>query len=137
MTNVDAAAAVLALLAADTNITVYDSLVPVDQTTGRPPPRPYVVVHAPVGKSTVNNLTGNSGALEALIQTTSVGDTAESCRIVARRVKAALLDIRPVIVDRVSFPIRHEDSLPPRVDNQVQPPVLFAVDRWLTSSVPA
>ena len=137
MTNVDAAAAVLALLGADTNLTVYDTVVPVDPTTGVPPLRPYVVVYAPVGKSTLNNLTGNSGALEALIQTTCVGDTAESCRIVSRRVKADLLDIRPVIVGRVSFPIRHADSRPPQVDNQVQPPVLFAVDRWLTSSVPA
>ena len=135
--NIDAAAAVLALLAADTNLRVYDGMVPTDPTTGRPPPRPYVVIYAPVGLSTVHNLTGTSGALEASIQTTCVGDTAESCRIVARRVKAALLDVVPVVSGRASFPIRHEYSEPARVDNDVAPPVLFAVDRWLTQSVPA
>jgi hypothetical protein len=95
------------------------------------------VLYAPAGTSTVHNLAGTSGALEASIQTTSVGDTAEACRIVARRVKAALLDVRPTVTGRVSFPIRHEDSLPPQVDNDVAPPVLYAVDRWLTASVPA
>lgn len=137
MSNADAAAAALALLRADVNLTVYDGLVPVDPTTGKLPTRPYVVIYAPVGRSTVYNLAGQSGALEASIQTTCVGDTAESCRIIGRRVKAVLLDVVPSVVGRVSFPIRHEDSRPIERDDDVQPPVLFAVDRWLTQSVPA
>ena len=40
MSNIDAAAAVLALLAADTNLRIYDGMVPTDPTTGKPPPRP-------------------------------------------------------------------------------------------------
>ena len=136
MTNIDAAAAVLALLTADTGLKVFDGLVPVD-STGKPPSRPYVVVFAPVGHSSVDDLAGRSRALQASIQTTCVGDSAESCRIVARRVKAALLDIRPVVVARVCYPIRHEDSQPPRADNDVQPPVMYCIDRWSTQSVPA
>jgi len=137
VSNADAAAAVLALLTADTSLKVYDGLVPVNPSTGKPPTRPYVVVYAPTGRSTVSNLTGQSGDLSASIQTTCVGDTAESCRITARRVKAALLDVRPVVVARVSYPIRHEDSQPPRADQDVQPPVMYSIDRWSTQSVPA
>lgn len=137
MTNLDAAGACLALLAADVVLTVYDGFVPVDPVSGRLPARPYVVVFAPGGRSTVFNLAGVSGDLSASVQTTCVGDTAESCRIVARRVKAALLDVRPAVVGRVSYPIRHEDSQPPTRDDDVQPPVMYAVDRWRTASVPA
>lgn len=138
MTSADAAAAFLALLTADTNLTVYDSKVPTDlTTTGKLPARPYVVMYAAVGRSTVFNLAGQSGALEASIQTTVVADSAESCRIAGRRVKAAVLDVVPVIVGRVSYPIRHEDSQPPRADQDVQPPVMYSVDRWYTNSVPA
>lgn len=135
--NIDAAAAVLALLAADTNLKVFDGLVPANPDTGAPPARPYVVVFAPPGRAAVFNLAGQSGDISASIQTTCVGDTAESCRITARRVKAALLDVRPVVVARVSYPIRHEDSQAPRVDNDVQPPVMYSIDRWATQSVPA
>lgn len=133
MTNPDAAAAVLALLQADTNLTVYDGTVPAT------PARPYVVLWSPpIPAATIDNLSGRSGWFEQIPQTTVVGDTPESVRIVSRRVRAALLDVTPTVVGRVCLPIRMDgDPLPIQPDNDVAPPVFYAAIRWLCSSTPA
>lgn len=121
-------------------VSVHDGRVPVDQVTGRLPARPYVVVYGPSdgdGTHRVDDLAGRSGWVEGRVQTTVVADSAEACRIIAARVRGSLLDVVPTITGRVCFPIRHDDSQPVRRDDDVQPPVLYAVDRWLIQSTTA
>ena len=133
MTNPDAAAAVLALLQADTTLRVYDGQVPPTPTL------PYVVLWSPpIPAATIDTLSGRSGWFEQIPQTTIVGFTPESVRIVSRRVRAALLDVIPVVTGRVCLPIRMDgDPLPIQPDNDVAPPVLWSAIRWLCSSTPA
>ena len=140
MSSPDATAAVLALLTADVNVKVYDGEVPVDPATGRLPARPYVVVYGPPdgdGAHSLDSLAGGSNRADGVVTTTYVGDSAEAVRIVAKRVRGLLLDRTPAVTGRSSFPIRHSSGQNVTRDDDVQPPVLFAVDRWLCQSVPA
>lgn len=139
MSSPDAAAAGLALLHADTHLTVYDGLVPVDPATGKLPRRPYVVLWAPpVPEAFLDSLEGRSGWWEQILTTTVVGDNAESVRVVSRRVRDALLDVIPDVAGRTSIPIAMDGPpLPTQADQDVQPPVLFSVISWLCSSTTA
>jgi hypothetical protein len=139
VTNVDAAAALLALLVADVNLTVYDGVVPINPATGKLPSRPYIVMWSPpIPGAAIDTLAGRSGWWEETITTTIVGDNVESIRIATRRVRADVLDVIPVVTGRKCLPIRMDgDPLPVQPDNDVQPPVLYAVIRWRCSSVPA
>lgn len=139
MTNADAAAAVLALLVADTNLTVFDGKVPVNPVDGKLPARPYVVMWSPpVPHSIIDNLSGRSGWQEQIVTVTCVGDTAGSVAIVARRVRDAVLDVVPVVTGRVSLPIRMDGApTPTQADNDIQPPVMYSVLRWACSSTPS
>lgn len=136
MTAVDA---VLALLGT-AQVTVHDGRVPLDPVTGKLPPRPYVVVYGPGdgdGTRRVDSLAGTSRWVDGVVQTTVVGDSALAVRIVSARVITALLDVTPAVAGRSCFPIRHDDSQTVRRDDDVQPPVLYGVLRWLLQSVPA
>jgi hypothetical protein len=139
VSHADAAAALLALLVADPYLTVFDGKVTLDPATGKLPSRPYVVQWSPPVPGTgLDTLSGRSGWWEETITTTIVGDSIESVRIVGRRVRAAVLDKTPDVTGRTSLPIRMDgDPLPVQPDNDVQPPVLYAVIRWHCSSVPA
>jgi hypothetical protein len=139
VTNTDTAAAFLALLVADQNLKVLDGEVPTDPGTGRLPDRPYVVMWSPpIPGAGLDTLSGRSGWWEETITTTIVGDTVDSIRIATRRVRGAVLDVVPVVVGRTCLPIRMDgDPLPIQPDNDVQPPVLYAVIRWKCSSTPA
>jgi len=139
VTNVDAAEAVVALITADPNLKVYDGKVPTDPATGKLPSRPYVVIwSSPVPSAARDTLSGRSGWWEEIVTTTVVGDSIGSVRIVSRRVREAVLDVIPAVTGRVSVPIRMDGGpLPIQADQDVQPPVLYAVIRWLCSSVPA
>jgi hypothetical protein len=130
----DTAAALLALLAADPNLKVYDGKVPVDNT-GKPPTRPYVVLYAPDDTSSVDDLTGRSRRGDGVYQVTTVADEADSLRLVRKRVKTVLLDVRPDVTGRTSFPIRHDYSNPALRDDDVQPPVMYGTDGWRCASV--
>lgn len=138
MTNVDAAAAVFALLTADTSLKVYDGTVPLD-AQGKLPARPYVVQWTPpIPSASLDTLSGRSGWFEQAVSVTVVGDSAASVGIVARRVRAALLDVVPVVVGRVSLPIRMDGTpTSTQADQDVQPVVLYSVLRWACSSTPA
>ncbi len=135
----DEAGAIFALLNAHPQLAgkVYDAHVPVDPTTGKPPVPPYVVLYAQTPHSTVNNLTGQSGATDASHQTTTIGLEADSVRVFQAYVKAALLDVVPTIAGRQAFPIRHDYSNPVRRDDDIQPPVMYGVDGWQLYTAPA
>jgi hypothetical protein len=138
VSNADAAAAILALLDADAALKVFDGKVPTNVTTGRLPARPYVVLWSPpIPSATLDTLSGRSGWWELIVTTTVVGDTADSVRIVSRRVREALLDVVPDVVGRESVPIALEGVQPIQADQDVQPPVLYSAIRWLASSTTA
>lgn len=118
------ATAVLALLEADANLNVYDGAVP-DQT-----PAPYVVVYINTDSERSERLTSNTSAGRVRITTHSVADTAQGARIVADRVRSALLDVRPVVAGVSTHPIRHEFGIPPVRDESTGYLVMDVVDGW-------
>jgi hypothetical protein len=123
--------AVKALLSAVPNVTVYDAKVPDNATY------PYVVVYADGGLASVNNLAAASSWRDWRFQTTSVGTTPDQARLIAEKAQAALLDATPTVTGRSCGRIQHDVSRDIQRDDDVVPPVLYAVDRWRFSSVPA
>lgn len=135
----DTTTGVLELLGADSNLLVFEAKVPINPATGKPYVPPYVVLYPPGsnGQAMVANLTGQSLDFDGEWQTTVVGLEADSVRVIQSRVVAALVDRKPAIPGRVSFPIRHAGSQPARRDDDIQPPVIYATDQWRCASVPA
>lgn len=137
------AQAVLGLLDADDTppaLVVYDGVVPsgVDPRTS-----PYVVVYfATVTPGAAEapdkvDLTGDSEVMQVDAYCHSVGGSGAAARIVATRVRAALLNARPEIAGRVCFPIRHVDNQPPRRDEDTGSLVVHTVDVYRLLTVPA
>ncbi len=128
------AQAVLDLLDAVPDLTVYDGHVPAA------PALPYCVLYM--------GWAGERTAVEAVTdqfngqaQVTSVGANALAARIVAQRVAAALLDVVPTVPGRSCWPITLEFSQPAREDRDVHIDGLghpvYAVDGYRVASVPA
>lgn len=137
------AQAVLNLLDADNTspaLVVYDGVVPdgIDPRTS-----PYVLVY--FATSTPNagdapdkvDLTANSNVVQVDAYCHSVGGSGAAARIVATRVRTALLNVRPTIAGRVCFPIRHVDNQPPQRDEGTGSLVVDQVDVYRLLSVPA
>lgn len=106
----------LALLRADPGLTVYPGP---DGVTPRTPDRPYVRVYATVERPAValgNALRGAS--TEAVVRwwCHCVADSEPAAVAVAMRVRAALLDQRPVIAGRSCGLIRQAEARPPMRD---------------------
>lgn len=129
------AQAVLDLLRAVPNLTVYDGGgVPAE------PALPYCVLFMDWGAERTA-MEAVTDLFEGRAQVTSVGANALAARIVAQRVAAALLDVVPTVPGRTCWPITHEFSQPPREDrdvhiNGIGYPV-YAVDGYRVASVPA
>lgn len=70
-------------------------------------------------------------------QLTSVGLDVDGVRSVAERVRTAVVDRRPVVVGRTTWPVVHDGSEPIRLDRDVTPHVFYAVDLYRFASVPA
>lgn len=121
-------AGVIALLTGSP--TVYDGKVP-DSTNP-----PYRVVYANGGLAIVTNTAGDSNCREWSFQTTAVGSTPEQARAVAEKNQTALLDSHPTVSGRTCGPIRHETSRSVERDDDVSPPVFYAVDVWRFMSLP-
>lgn len=117
----------LDLLAADPALVVYDGIVPGNPT----PAPPYVVVYTTIDHSAVdddNALDGLSKAWSARWYIHSIGATAQAARAVSQRVRAALLDVRPVIGTLRCGLIREEPGSPaPGRDESTGVPVIDAV----------
>ena len=125
------AAAVLALIDAQPNVTVYDGQVP------NRPVLPYAVMYADQGGAGQSAFSGKSDFRVWRFQTTAVGSTPEQCRWLAERVELALLDVAPVVTGRTCGRIDKLDSQPVRRDDTVDPALFYAVDRWQFLSVAA
>lgn len=132
----DHAAAGLALLVADANLTVFDGKVPLGA------PNAYVVVYTfrlrPDGLAAPDAvpLTGTSNAVDMRLYCHCVGATAAAARLVQGRVEAALLDVTPVVASRSCFPIRLLDGQQAQRDEETGTPVFDIVDVYGWRSVP-
>lgn len=122
--------AILTRLTSTPHITVYDGEVPNN------PALPYVVAWVRVQR-TSDSLRGRQTDADVPFQTTTVGLTPESVRIVQDHVHAALADYRLTIPGRSTTRIKHINARPLFTDHDVDPPVLTAVDEWAIRTVPA
>lgn len=130
------AAAVLGLLTADPQLTVYDGKV-----TGST--YPYVLVYTfrqlPGGLIAPDktSLTGESTTVDMRFYCHCVGANAVAARAVQARVETALLDVTPSVVGRTCFPIRWLDGQQQNRDEETLALVVDAVDVYGLTSVPA
>lgn len=107
------AAAIIALLAADTELTTYDGRVP----NGAVPP--YALLYfadADPEDTESRPLTGASQRHVTRAICHCVGGDQTAARIVAGRVRTRLLDVVPTIAGLVCMPIRREDGQPTQRD---------------------
>lgn len=122
--------AVLALVDAVPNVTVYDGQVPND------PALPYVVIRTDTGRRERSALPASSDRLTVRIWATSVGETRASAQWVSEKVTTALLDVRPTVTGRTAFPITSVNSQPAREDDVVKP-LVFVLDEFELTTIPA
>lgn len=129
--------AMLALLDADNGpppLVVLDGAVP----TGQRPP--YVLIYftdADPEQSGSRRLTGESRRHVTRAYSHSVGGDAVAARGVAQRVRAAWLDVVPVIAGRTCFPIRREEGQPAERDETTGTLVMDQVDVYRLESFPS
>jgi hypothetical protein len=128
------AAAILALLDADNTapaLVVLDGKVPTGTVA------PYVLVYfAAYDSETSRPLTLASQRAVVRAYCHSVGGNAKAARIVADRVRVALLDVVPTVAGRKCFPIRREDSQPPQRDESTGTTVMDQIDTYRLETVP-
>jgi hypothetical protein len=131
--------AVLALLTGALNpaIAVFDGKVP--DPTPNVATNPWVLVYFDPGwpvDGAANSLDGNAVTYRLTFFTHSIGASAAAARAVAGQVRAALLNIRPIISGRSCWPIRWDDGTPASLDETLGFPVMDKVDVWKLTSAP-
>lgn len=133
------AQAVLDLLDADNTapaLVVHDGAVP----SGATPP--YVVVYFTIVTPTAGqapdsaDINFDSRRLIVDAYCHSIGGTARAARIVAGRVRAALLNVRPTVTGRSAFPIRQQEGQPPQRDETTGVLVFDQIDVYRLQTVP-
>ncbi len=135
--------AALNLLRADVGLTVYPDANGVTPTT--PPTvngvvQPYVRVYAHIESqfdAPGNTLEHRSGTWTVRWYCHCIGSNDISSNAVAMRVRAALLDVRPVIAGRNCGLIRREASQPANRDEDLGPVLLDRVDVYRLVTTPA
>jgi hypothetical protein len=110
---------------------VYDGVVP-DRTTGA-----YRVLYADSGSIASDDLAHSSTWRQWRFMTTSVGTTPEQARAFAEHAQSELVGVRPTVSGRSCGPIYHDGSRPVDRDDDVSPPLFYAVDSWFFMSTPA
>ncbi len=132
---------VLALLTAISNHTVYDGKVP---STVPPVKPPYSVVYftivTPDGERAPDavSLAGDSDVIILKIYVHNVGGSAQAARNVGWKVRAALLNVKPVIAGRVCGKIGQEpDEVAPIKDESTGTLIMDLADVYRLRSVPA
>jgi hypothetical protein len=129
----------LALLAADPLLTTYDGAIPKPGPPAEQYALVYFYVETPDGLVAPDKvrLSGDSDVVESRAYVHCVGGTAASARAISGRVRARVLNVRPVVTNRVCFPIRWREGQPPRRDEETGRLVMDQVDVYGWSSVPA
>lgn len=98
---------------------------------------PYAVLFIDDGTAARTRMVPVSDRRNVGFQITSVGIDPDGARSVAERVRAAVLDKRPAVAGRATWPVQQEVSQPLRVDRDVTPHLLYVVDQYAFSSIPA
>lgn len=136
----DHATAVLALLRADSGLTVYDGQVPKGAAT------PYLkvdlLVQTPDGLTAPDKVpfSGDSDVIDMWIYCHCIGggtNAASNARAVSGRVRAALLNVKPALAGRIVFPIRWREGQPPQPNEETLVPVVDLVDVYGLVTKPA
>lgn len=101
-------------------------------------PPPYVVVYLTAGGEVDGTMSGSDDDSDLRIQTTSVGSGVEQALWVTDKVRAALDGATLTVADRAVQRVRLlTASSGVRRDEDVTPPVFYAVDVWGLRSFPA
>lgn len=128
---------VLVMLNAITNHTTYDGAVP----AGTEPPYTvvYFTITTPGGEQAPDavDLTFDSDVIVLNIYAHNVGGNAQAARAVGWKVRAALLNVKPVVPGRVCHPIRQVDDAPPVRDESTGKTIMDLADVYRLRSVPA
>lgn len=127
--HVDALQAVLA----GAELTVYlggapPGIAPTDQS-------PYIVLYPDPGIPLVASLADDRVNFQGVVQLTCVGLTAEQALNVHDRAAAALTAVLSVS-GRTSWKPEHLDGQPVHRDDDVSPPVFYAISRYRLRSIP-
>lgn len=125
------AAAFLALLGSNANLTVVDG----DVGVGQEPP--YIVVYTAGGPDEGDNLGRRSNEATVRAYCHSVGETAAAARIIAGQAAATIVDQRLTVAGWSCGPIKRELSNPPERDESTGVVVMDQVDvyRWRMTAV--
>ncbi|MFG1847778.1 hypothetical protein [Micromonospora carbonacea] len=99
-------------------------------------PLPYVVAWVAVRYDLGPTIDGRSSRGVATATVHSVGANDTAARITAGRVRGALLDVVPTMTGRRPWPIRHDEGLPPRLDESTGRSVVDQVDVYRLESLP-
>jgi hypothetical protein len=132
------AAAVLALLDADNSVpalVVYDGEVTADAVTGKSPPPPYVVVYFD-SNDPESDFVRRPWLFLLTATCHSVGGSGQAARMVADRVRTALIGVTPAVSGRSCFPISRESGVPPQRDESTGSTVMDQVDTYILQSIP-
>lgn len=135
----DHANAFLALLRADSQLTVYPEVEPdpdSDEVVPAGALPPYVAVHIHMQRDVGPTLDMRSSRAVMRAYCHCVGGNDIAARAVAQRVAAAVLDVRPNVAGRNTFPIRHDQSVPPRPDKTTGALIVDQTDVYRLESVP-
>jgi hypothetical protein len=126
------AAAILALLDADNAappLVVYDGKVP----TGGVPP--YVLVYFD-SNDPETDFNARPWRFELTATCHCVGGNAQAARMVADRVRTALVGVAPTVSGRACHAITREPGAPPQRDETTGSTVMDQIDQYVLASVP-
>ncbi len=98
---------------------------------------PYVKVYVHIRYQGGEDLPNTSKRAVCRFITHSVGSTVESSLIVAGNVREAWMDVKPLVLGRICWPIRDEQSIPPDSDESTGVLVMDTINVWRLESVPA
>lgn len=127
--------AILGLLTADTGLVVYDGKVPDKPAV---PAKQYVLVYLSTTTPEGTSLTSDQDLAVTRAYCHCVGPDAKAARAIAGRVAARLLNARTTITNRVTLPIRDDDSGgPPDRDETTGVLVMDQVSVYRLESLPA
>lgn len=136
----DHANAVLSLLHAALDpvpIAIYDGVVPSPYPDVKTSPWVLVYFDAswpPDGQA--NALDGKSATYMLRVYCHSTAASAAGARAIAGQVRAALLDVRPTVSGRTTWPIRWAEGQPPNKDETLGFLVMDKVDVYQLASTP-
>lgn len=126
----DPGVAVLALLAGNADLTMYEPDDPALQNLNTPPQRPYGVVYVSTPTKGNPRLTGRMTRQTITVAVKVVADTAAACRGVSRKVALQLEHKRPAITDRECTPIQPGLGAHATPDRDFDPPLLVLTDLY-------